>query len=191
MDIVLILLLILLNGVFAMSEIAVVSSRKSRLQNLADDGSPMLDYELSDYVWEGVKRAYLSMAELQFAAGAQRVRQAHIDASYQTSWTDAKKAIAELPLKKFRATLFTAHLMGGCAMSQNPIPSPRCAPCWPLPATIPRRIATLAHAKRWSSSCARCVNSLMRPACLRSVSTGPANCWWRLCAAGRPYRPPR
>jgi choline dehydrogenase len=60
------------------------------------------------------------MAELQFAAGAKRVRQAHIDASYQTSWTDAKKAIAELPLKKFRATLFTAHLMGGCAMSQNP-----------------------------------------------------------------------
>ena len=40
MDIVLILLLILLNGVFAMSEIAVVSSRKARLQNLAEDGSP-------------------------------------------------------------------------------------------------------------------------------------------------------
>jgi len=40
MDIVLILLLILLNGVFAMSEIAVVSSRKARLQNLAENGSP-------------------------------------------------------------------------------------------------------------------------------------------------------
>ena len=39
MDLVLIVLLILLNGVFAMSEIAVVSSRKARLQNLADDGS--------------------------------------------------------------------------------------------------------------------------------------------------------
>lgn len=39
MDIALILLLILVNGVFAMSEIAVVSSRRSRLQNLADDGS--------------------------------------------------------------------------------------------------------------------------------------------------------
>lgn len=39
MDLVLVLLLILLNGVFAMSEIAVVSSRKARLQNLADDGS--------------------------------------------------------------------------------------------------------------------------------------------------------
>ena len=39
MDIVLIFVLILINGLFAMSEIAVVSSRKSRLQNLADDGS--------------------------------------------------------------------------------------------------------------------------------------------------------
>jgi len=40
MDIALLLFLILLNGLFAMSEIAVVSSRKSRLQRLADDGSP-------------------------------------------------------------------------------------------------------------------------------------------------------
>ena len=40
MDIILLLLLILLNGVLAMSEIAVVSARKSRLQKLADDGSP-------------------------------------------------------------------------------------------------------------------------------------------------------
>lgn len=39
MDIALLLILILVNGLFAMSEIAVVSSRKSRLQNLADDGS--------------------------------------------------------------------------------------------------------------------------------------------------------
>ena len=40
MDVLLLLLLILLNGVFAMSEIAVVSSRKARLQRLAEDGSP-------------------------------------------------------------------------------------------------------------------------------------------------------
>ena len=87
---------------------------------LADDGSPVLDYDLSDYVWDGARRAYLSMAELQFAAGAKQVRAAHLDARYQTRWNDARKAIAELPLKKFRASLFTAHLMGGCAMSQNP-----------------------------------------------------------------------
>lgn len=40
MDIALLLFLILFNGLFAMSEIAVVSSRKARLQRLADDGSP-------------------------------------------------------------------------------------------------------------------------------------------------------
>jgi putative hemolysin len=40
MDLALLLFLIFLNGVFAMSEIAVVSSRKARLQRLADDGSP-------------------------------------------------------------------------------------------------------------------------------------------------------
>lgn len=40
MDIVFLLLLILLNGVFAMSEMAVVSARRARLQNLADDGRP-------------------------------------------------------------------------------------------------------------------------------------------------------
>jgi putative hemolysin len=39
MDIFLLVVLIIINGVFAMSEIAVVSSRKARLQNLSDDGS--------------------------------------------------------------------------------------------------------------------------------------------------------
>jgi putative hemolysin len=40
MEITLLLLLIVFNGVLSMSEIAVVSSRKARLQRLADDGSP-------------------------------------------------------------------------------------------------------------------------------------------------------
>lgn len=39
LDVIVLLILILLNGVFAMSEIAVVSSRKARLQNLADEGN--------------------------------------------------------------------------------------------------------------------------------------------------------
>ncbi len=40
MDIFLLAILILVNGVFAMSEIAVVSARQARLQNLADEDSP-------------------------------------------------------------------------------------------------------------------------------------------------------
>jgi putative hemolysin len=39
MDLLLLFFLILLNGVFAMSEIAVVSSRKARLQRLVDEGN--------------------------------------------------------------------------------------------------------------------------------------------------------
>src|SRR3970040_2577070 len=40
MDFLLLLLLIAVNGLFAMSEMAVVSSRKSRLQRWADEGRP-------------------------------------------------------------------------------------------------------------------------------------------------------
>ncbi|WP_019452118.1 GMC family oxidoreductase [Cupriavidus sp. BIS7] len=87
---------------------------------IADDGSPVLDYDVSDYVWDGVRRAYLSMAEAQFAAGAKRVRPAHLDGQDYTSWPQAREAIGQLPLKKFRALLFSAHLMGGCAMSDDP-----------------------------------------------------------------------
>jgi choline dehydrogenase len=108
------------NVVLALMRDGFVEQSSGGRVRLADDGSPMLDYDPSDYVWEGVRRAWLSMAELQFAAGAKRVRVAHLDATYQTNWNDAKRAIAELPLKKFRASMFTAHLMGGCAMSQNP-----------------------------------------------------------------------
>jgi choline dehydrogenase len=108
------------NAVLALLRDGFVEQSPGGSIRVADDGSPILDYELSDYVWDGVRRAYLSMAELQFAAGAKRVRSAHLDATYQTNWNDARKAIAELPLKKFRASVFTAHLMGGCAMSENP-----------------------------------------------------------------------
>ncbi|MBN8507086.1 MAG: GMC family oxidoreductase [Burkholderiales bacterium] len=107
------------NAVLALLRDGFVEQSPGGRVRLADDGSPVLDYDLSDYVWDGVRRAYLSMAELQFAAGASSVRAAHLDASHQTRWDAARRQITELPLKKFRATLFTAHLMGGCGMSQN------------------------------------------------------------------------
>ncbi|NOV25948.1 GMC family oxidoreductase [Cupriavidus necator] len=87
---------------------------------LASDGSPLLDYAMNDYAWDGVRRAWLSMAQAQFAAGAERVRPAHLDATEYRSWPEARAAIARLPLKPFRTALFTAHLMGGCGMSDDP-----------------------------------------------------------------------
>jgi len=47
MDIALLLLLILINGFFSMAEMALVSSRKARLQRLADEGGPGAQTALS------------------------------------------------------------------------------------------------------------------------------------------------
>jgi choline dehydrogenase-like flavoprotein len=84
---------------------------------LSEHGEPGVDYPISDYVWQGVKSAYLAMAELQFAAGAKSVLPIHQDAQLYSSWGWAREAIKALPLQKYRATLASAHVMGGCNMS--------------------------------------------------------------------------
>ena len=45
------------------------------------DGSPSLDYVLTPYILNGFRRALLSMAEIQFAAGAKLVLPMHEDRS--------------------------------------------------------------------------------------------------------------
>lgn len=88
--------------------------------SIAGDGSPVIDYPVNGYLWEGVRHAYLSMAECQFAAGAKQVAPAHTDAGMYRFWSEAKAAIAALPLKALHAQLFSAHVMGGCAMGEDP-----------------------------------------------------------------------
>lgn len=86
---------------------------------LRNDGSPVLDYSLNTYLWQGIRDAYLRMAELQFAAGAIEIAPVHQDATPLRSWSEAKKAIAELPMKPLRAAIFSAHVMGGCTMGED------------------------------------------------------------------------
>ncbi len=86
---------------------------------LRDDGSPVLEYPISDFVWDGVRRALLSMAEIQFAASARTVYPVHEMAEGYTSWTVAKAAINALPLKPLLTRMVSAHVMGGCAMSDD------------------------------------------------------------------------
>ncbi|HUP92619.1 MAG TPA: GMC family oxidoreductase [Solimonas sp.] len=85
-----------------------------------DSGMPILDYEFSDYLWRGFKQSYVRMAEAQFAAGATRVMPAHLDGRWCDTFEHARDAIERLPMVKFRSALFTAHLMGGCAMGEDP-----------------------------------------------------------------------
>ena len=87
---------------------------------LRDDGSPLLDYPLNDFVFEGVRRAYLAMAEIQFAAGAKHVLPIHEQAAPYTTWQQARQAITALPLRPLSTRVVSAHVMGGCAMSNDP-----------------------------------------------------------------------
>lgn len=84
-----------------------------------DNGYPVIDYELNDYVWDGVKRSLASMVEAQFAAGAKSVLVSHLDAVPWTSWAQAKIALEELDYEPVKVTLFSAHLMGGCQLGKN------------------------------------------------------------------------
>ena len=86
---------------------------------LRSDGSPVLDYQMTPYTWEGIRRAYHTMAEIQFAAGAERVFPVHADADYVTGLNRAKTLIDNLDLSLYRTRLGSAHVMGGCAMSDD------------------------------------------------------------------------
>lgn len=84
---------------------------------LRRDGSPLLDYPLTPFVMEGARRALLSMAEIQFAAGAREVLPVHELARGYRSWTEAKAEIAALPMRPLATRVVSAHVMGGCGMA--------------------------------------------------------------------------
>lgn len=87
---------------------------------LQADGSPLLDYPLNDFFWDGVRRSYLAMAECQFAAGAERVHPACSDAAWYASWTAARAGIGALRLRAPNVFLNSTHPLGGCAMGPDP-----------------------------------------------------------------------
>lgn len=87
---------------------------------LHGDGWPVLDYSMTPYLWDGARRAFLAMAEIQFAAGAKQVMPMHEGATPYSSWAETKAAIASLPMESLRARVVSAHVMGGCPMGNDP-----------------------------------------------------------------------
>ncbi len=87
---------------------------------LRGDGSAVLDYPLTDYVLDGARRAFWSMAELQFEAGAQEVMVGHELAGSATSWSQARETINRLAMKPLLTKVVSAHVMGGCALGAKP-----------------------------------------------------------------------
>jgi choline dehydrogenase-like flavoprotein len=87
---------------------------------LARDGTPLLDYTLTPYLFEGARRAMVAMAELQFAAGATSVMPVHDEGDGYASLGAARAAISEFDLRPRATTVVSAHVMGGCAIGPDP-----------------------------------------------------------------------
>jgi choline dehydrogenase-like flavoprotein len=86
---------------------------------LRSDGWPVLDYPITEYLWNGMRRAYLAMAEIQFAAGARSVLPLHENATSVTTWREARATIEALPMRLLAARVVSAHVMGGCPMGND------------------------------------------------------------------------
>jgi choline dehydrogenase-like flavoprotein len=93
-------------------------SRGGRVTLRADD-TPLLDYPLGPVFWEGARRALLAMAEIQFAAGAERVFVVDERCTGYGSWNEARTEIAALDLKPILTRVVSAHVMGGCGMAAD------------------------------------------------------------------------
>jgi choline dehydrogenase-like flavoprotein len=87
---------------------------------LAGDGTPVLDYPFTSYIWEGARRALDTMAQLQFAAGAQAVMPVHGVGDAYASAGRAGKAIAAFDLRPGVTPVVSAHVMGGCPLGPDP-----------------------------------------------------------------------
>lgn len=87
--------------------------------HLRADGSPELDYPLTSFIMDGARRALRSMAEIQFAAGAEEVLPVHEMGRPARNWKDAEAAIDALPMEPLLTKIVSAHVMGGCGMAAD------------------------------------------------------------------------
>ncbi len=86
---------------------------------LLGDGTPLLDYPMTPYLWDGARRALHAMTEIQFAAGASTVMPLHESAQPYATLEQTRAAIDSLPMDILRTRVVSAHVMGGCAMSAD------------------------------------------------------------------------
>ncbi|CBL46233.1 Glucose-methanol-choline oxidoreductase [gamma proteobacterium HdN1] len=86
---------------------------------LESDGTPIIDYSINDYLWDGVVRSWQAMVEIQFAAGAKAVRVSHVDSPWYSTLEEAKAGIAKLSSRSNSFTAGSAHCMGGLIMGED------------------------------------------------------------------------
>lgn len=83
------------------------------------DGTPLLDYVIAPKIWKAFREAQKVIAKIQLATGAKRAITFH-DPLHEMK-TDADVArIDELPFGPHKTAVFSAHIMGGAGMSDDP-----------------------------------------------------------------------
>ena len=87
---------------------------------LREDGTPVLDYPLTPYLFDGMRRAFRAMADLQFAAGAEAVMPVHGRGETFATAGAARSAIAAFELAPLVTPIVSAHVMGGCPLGPDP-----------------------------------------------------------------------
>lgn len=137
-ELLVIALLLLANGIFALAEIALVSSRKSRLQTLADQGNPRARLALAqaEHPTRFLSTVQVGVTLSGIAAGAYSgaALAAHLNAALVARWPD----FADYT----RAVSFGAVIVGitFCSLVLGEL--------------VPKRLA-LANPERWALALAR------------------------------------
>ncbi len=87
--------------------------------SVTSSGAPVLDYPIAERQWRGFRDGQKLLAQIGFAAGAKKVLTGHDPGLVLHSVDDVGK-IDDMPWAPCKVALFSAHQMGGCAMSDDP-----------------------------------------------------------------------
>ncbi len=87
---------------------------------IRENGRPKLDYKWTPRLVEALKEGCKRSAEIQFAAGAQEVHSFHFAEPVVLKSADEIKKLDDAPWGPNHQLVFSAHVMGGCAMGKDP-----------------------------------------------------------------------
>ncbi len=90
---------------------------------LRPSGAPLLDYPIVPRLWSAFRFAQKRMAEMQLASGARRALSLHDRPAEVAGREDIDAAVDALRWEIGAVPVFTAHLMGGCRMGDDPASS--------------------------------------------------------------------
>jgi choline dehydrogenase-like flavoprotein len=87
--------------------------------SLRESGWPLLDYPISERLWATLREGQRTLAKLHLAAGAKEVLTLHAKSFSIGSEKDLAR-IDEAEYAPSTVPVFSAHVMGGCGMSDDP-----------------------------------------------------------------------